>query len=118
MLWCTELVTTLAGTGKPGFADGACDQAQFDHPCGVACAPDGKIYVADQYNRTVRCINRATKTVSTVAGDGTAGHKDGAGNQARLNYPYGLVFLNGKLYVTDESNHCVRCINIDRSKHE
>jgi streptogramin lyase len=58
-------VTTLAGTGVPGFADGPAATAQFDTPCGVAVAPDGSLYVADTGNGLVRRID-ASGAVSTL----------------------------------------------------
>ena len=54
-------VTTLAGTGKAGFADGACDKAQFEGPNGLVCTPDGLIYVADTVGHRIRCIDRKTR---------------------------------------------------------
>ena len=50
-------VTTVAGTGKTGFADGPAKAAMFDSPTGVAVGPKGKLYVADQGNDRVRVIS-------------------------------------------------------------
>ena len=50
-------VITIAGNGNGGFKDGACDQAQFNNPCGVAVAADGAVIVADECNHRVRQIN-------------------------------------------------------------
>lgn len=58
-------VTTLAGTGRPGFADGTWDVAQFDTPCGIAVGKDG-VYVADTRNDAVRRIG-ADGSVVTLA---------------------------------------------------
>ena len=43
-------VSTLAGSGTPGFQDGAAGSAQFDNPTGVAVDGEGNVLVADQYN--------------------------------------------------------------------
>jgi sugar lactone lactonase YvrE len=51
-------VSTLAGTGKPGAADGAGGAASFGLPLGLALAPDGRVLVADGANGTVRAIVR------------------------------------------------------------
>jgi sugar lactone lactonase YvrE len=40
-------VTTIAGTGKPGFVDGAALEATFDDPVGIAVGSKGTIYVLD-----------------------------------------------------------------------
>jgi hypothetical protein len=52
------LVTTLAGTGRPGTADGAGGAASFGLPLGLALAPDGRVLVADGGNGSVRAIAR------------------------------------------------------------
>lgn len=50
-------VTTVAGVpGESGFKDGAPDEALFNTPYDVAVDKDGLIYVADTYNRRIRCI--------------------------------------------------------------
>jgi sugar lactone lactonase YvrE len=49
-------VTTVAGNGQPGNADGAAHTAGFDTPSGVAVAPDGSLYIADTGNDAVRAI--------------------------------------------------------------
>jgi DNA-binding beta-propeller fold protein YncE len=68
------VVTTLAGTGVPGFADGALGQAQFDRPQGVARAASGDLFITDINNYRVRRISGTA--VQTVAGDGTPGFLD------------------------------------------
>jgi hypothetical protein len=50
------VVTTVAGTGAPGFQDGAGSVARFDTPIGIARAASGALYVADQGNRRIRKI--------------------------------------------------------------
>jgi len=67
-------VTTLAGTGQAGFADGAMTGAMFDHPEGLAIASNGDLYVTDTNNFRVRHISGTT--IDTIAGDGTAGYID------------------------------------------
>lgn len=48
------LVTTIAGTGTAGSADGAGFTATFRGPTGIAVSASGKIYVADCDNHTIR----------------------------------------------------------------
>jgi thiol-disulfide isomerase/thioredoxin len=55
--------TTFAGTGKPGFCDGA--GAQFYEPSDVSIA-DGKLYIADTNNHAVRVADLRTKEVTTL----------------------------------------------------
>lgn len=40
-------VSTLAGSGKRGFADGIGKRAEFDTPCGIAVDSQGNLYVVD-----------------------------------------------------------------------
>jgi DNA-binding beta-propeller fold protein YncE len=49
-------VTTIAGTGEQGFADGAGMAAKFNAPTGIAVDAAGNIYVADCWNHCIRKI--------------------------------------------------------------
>jgi sugar lactone lactonase YvrE len=54
----TGIITTVAGTGMPGFAgDGAsAAQARFNFPNGLAFDASGNLYIADRDNYRVRVI--------------------------------------------------------------
>ena len=62
------VVTTFAGTGAAGFADGSGNVATFSRPSGIAVAPDGTLYISDLGNKRVRKITPAG-VVSTVYAD-------------------------------------------------
>ena len=49
-------VSTLAGSGAMGFADGARTAAEFYHPYSIAPLPDGSVAVADWNNHCIRLI--------------------------------------------------------------
>ncbi len=105
-------VSTVAGHGE-GFVDGLGRAASFNTPSGLAIDRAGNIYVADTGNNAIRKIDREGK-VTTVAGDGQAGMRDGPGSQARFNGPLGLdVDQHGNLYVADTYNDRVRRIAPD-----
>ena len=49
-------VSTLAGNGTEGFADGTGAAARFNQPTGVALDASGNVYVADEWNHSIRKI--------------------------------------------------------------
>jgi DNA-binding beta-propeller fold protein YncE len=111
----TKVVSTLAGSaGNPGSTDGTGATARFNFPRGVAS--DGtNLYVADTYNSTIRNIDIATGTVTTLAGlAGTPGSADatGTGSTARFYNPAGISFYGTTLYVPDTNNHAIRQIGM------
>jgi RHS repeat-associated protein len=107
----TWTVSTLAGTGAAGFADGPTGAAVFNKPQGVAVDQNGVVYVADTENNRIRKI-ASDGTVSTLAGDGTPGLQNGAGSQARFNSPQGVAAdSQGNVYVADTGNSAVRMIS-------
>ena len=74
----TGTVTTLAGSGEDGDADGAGAAAEFDYPRGLALSADGAmLFVADYYNHKIRQVDVATGTVTTLADSGEEGDDDG-----------------------------------------
>jgi hypothetical protein len=110
----TGAVTTLAGAGSPGSADGTGAAARFSYPYGIAGDGAGNLYVADTGNSTIRKIDLTTRTVTTFAGKvGVADSVDGPGAGARLNYPYSIGADGaGNLYVADIGNATIRKIVI------
>ncbi|MEI6396038.1 MAG: cadherin-like beta sandwich domain-containing protein, partial [Verrucomicrobiota bacterium] len=107
------VVSTFAGSGTGGFADGTGVAAQFYYPQGVALDADGNIYVADLSNNRIRRITPAG-VVSTVAGAGGSGYANGPGATALFSSPYGVtVDAAGNVYVSDESNNRIRKVAWD-----
>jgi sugar lactone lactonase YvrE len=104
------VVTTIAGTGKPGYADGGGTTAQFSSPIAVSVDAAGNILVTDQGNQRIRKISPAG-IVSTLAGNGLAGFSDGSYSQAQFNNPVGTtVDASGAVYVADKENNRIRKI--------
>jgi sugar lactone lactonase YvrE len=107
------VVSTLAGTGRPGFRDGPGAQAQFNGPMGVAVDVAGRVYVADTYNDRIRVIQPDGR-VGTLAGDGRPGDLDGSGAQARFDTPTALVASAlGHVWVADAGNDAIRHVAPD-----
>ena len=99
----TGLVTTVAGSAlQVGAVDDVGSAARFAHPRSLALDGAGALYVADSGNSTIRRIDLATGSVSTVAGVAQQpGSVDGPVATARLSGPDWLVFGLGRLYFLD-----------------
>lgn len=105
---CALSVTTIAGTGTAGSANGMGTEAQFNGPTGIAVDTTGVIYVSDQSNNRIRKI--VDSNVSTFAGS-TWGYIDDIGTAARFQYPAGIAIdKTGNLYVADSNSHRIRKI--------
>ena len=104
------VVTTLAGSGSEGSANGTGTAASFNSPSGVAVDFSGNVYVADQSNNLIRKIT-PEGVVTTLAGSGSSGSTNGIGTAASFGYPAGVaVDVSSNVYVADISNHLIRKI--------
>lgn len=104
------VTTTLAGSaGNGGNVDGPASIARFNSPAAVALDAAGNLLVTDNLSHTLRKIT-AAGVVSTVAGlAGAGGVRNGVGDLARFNHPFGVVSDRwGTIYVADSWNHIVR----------
>ncbi|MGH7217981.1 MAG: SMP-30/gluconolactonase/LRE family protein [Candidatus Microsaccharimonas sp.] len=106
-------VTTVAGSGTAGLSDNTTGtSAQFRSPSALTVSTNGTIYVADTLNNAIRKIT-PDRTVTTIAGNGTAGFADESGADARFNEPKGIAIgSDGRLYIADRANHRIRTLNI------
>ena len=133
-------VTTIAGSvnAESGFKDGVAYQAQFNEPHRLVFNTNNRnIYVSDTNNHSIRKLTFLTKgkecrypkgstikteimkedgyCVTTVAGNGKPGFKDGLGKEARFRSPYGLVFDTHQkiLYIADTGNNRIRKMDLN-----
>ena len=107
----TKGVTTFAGSGAQGSADGTGTAASFMFPSGVTVDASGNVYVADTLNHKIRKISPGG-VVGTLAGSGTQGSTDGTGTAASFNQPKGVaVDASGNVYVADTQNSKIRKIS-------
>ncbi len=106
------VVTTLAGSGSQGSANGTGTAASFNFPQGLAT--DGaNLYVADTFNHVIRKIVISSRVVTTLAGTtASSGTATGAVGVGRLNNPLGVAVSGTDLYVADTSNHAIRKVVI------
>ncbi len=105
----------VAGDWDPGLINGVFYSSRFNNPCGMAINPEGtKLYVADRGNHCVRMVDfEHANQVSTVAGTGQAGFKDGSLSAAVFNLPNQLAVLpDDQIAVSDEGNSRIRLINL------
>ena len=104
------VVTTLAGGGTIGSADGTGTSASFYWPLGVVVEPGGNLYVSEIRNHKIRKITPAG-VVTTFAGSGNTGTADGTGTTASFNSPTGMsIDSGGNVYVADRDNQKIRKI--------
>ncbi|HZY36579.1 MAG TPA: gliding motility-associated C-terminal domain-containing protein [Mucilaginibacter sp.] len=70
------VVTTLAGTGMPGYSDNFAAKAQFNEPTGLLFDKKGNLYITDDANNRIRVLTPGG-VVSTFAGTSTGADNDG-----------------------------------------
>jgi hypothetical protein len=103
-------VSTYAGTGAAGNADGTIATAMFNAPADITIDKTGNLYVVDAGNHNVRKITPAG-VVTTLAGAGVPGHRDGSDISALFNAPRAIaVDIAGDLFVADQFNNTIRKI--------
>jgi len=106
------VVSTLAGSGSDGSANGTGNAASFYYPSGVAVDGSGNVYVADGDNNMIRKIT-AAGVVTTLAGKdpNDPGSEDGMGTAASFFSPSGVAVDGaGNVYVADRNNNMIRKI--------
>jgi sugar lactone lactonase YvrE len=115
----TRIITTVAGTGKPGFSGdyGMATQATFDFlMCVSLNATNDKLYIADLKNLRIRMVDLKTGVVITVAGNGKKG-VPADGNQATkspLVDPRAVaVDSKNNIYILERSGHALRMVTPD-----
>jgi streptogramin lyase len=110
-------ITTVAGTGERGYSGdgGPATDAAMNMPHELCFDQAGNIYVVERDSHAVRKIDRASGTISTVAGTGEAGFggDGGPATEAQLRQPHSIAFdTNGDLLICDIGNHRVRRLSL------
>lgn len=112
-----QIITTIAGTGAPGFSgDGGSSQnAQLSSPVALCLDAAGNIYFTDHGNQRIRKIDGVTGIITTIAGNGTTGFSGDGGPalNAQLNNPFRICLdKSNNLFFSDYNNLRVRKVNL------
>lgn len=101
-------ISTVAGTGGPGFSGdgGPALEAQLDHPTAVALDSKGNLYIADTENRRVRKVDtRGIITTVAGTGEGRPQHEDVKAIATNLVQPYGIATdSRDRLYILNRGH--------------
>ena len=107
------VVTTIAGSAVTGFQDGQGKDARFNYPIGLAVDSKNNVYILDTHNNAIRKMT-PDGTVTTFAGNGTAGYANGKGRNAMFDSPIGIcIDMFDNLYIVDANNKAIRKITPD-----
>ncbi len=102
------VVSTFAGSGVGGYADGVGTNAVFLGPSGLCADALGNVFVSDKNNQRIRKI-AANGMVSTIIGDGIYEGLNGNGIRGRVGNPYGITLDKlGRPLVVETGFHLLR----------
>jgi sugar lactone lactonase YvrE len=112
----TGIITTVAGTGQPGFSGegGLASSAMLSSPFGIAVDPVGNLIIADTGNYRIRKVDAKTGIITTVAGTGTSGFSgdNGPATAASFAFPFQITLdAAGNIFVSDTFNQRIRKIS-------
>ena len=109
----TKAITTFAGTGSPGNADGTGTSASFNEPWGLAVDGSGSLYVSERQGYRIRKVTTPGAVVTRIAGTSSAGCVDATGSSARFSILGGIAFgPSGDLYIAEDWNSTIRRLNV------
>jgi sugar lactone lactonase YvrE len=108
-------IKVVAGNGTEGYRGdgGPATAAELDNPQDVAVDASGDLFIADTYNNVIREV-KPSGTISTFAGNGTAGFAgdNGPATAAELASPDGVaVDALGNVYIADTGNNVIRRVS-------
>src|ERR1700753_1140015 len=110
------VINTIAGNGTAGYSgdSGPATSAKLNSPYALAIGNGGNLYIADPANNRIRQVALGTGTISTFAGNGTAGYSgdNGPATKAELQSPVGVATDSaGNVFIADEGNNVIRKVN-------
>ena len=107
----SQHVNTYAGNGIDSLVNGKGKNASFGKCFGIGSDKNGNLYIPDTYHNVIRKID-SKGHVSTFAGSGKFGNKDGIANEAEFSEPAGAyVDHHGNVFIADWGGNKIRKIN-------
>ncbi len=111
------IIRTVAGNGTDTSSGdgGPAIDAGISNPEGIAVDADGALYIAETYGNRIRKID-PNGIIYTIAGTGSEGFSGdgGVATKARLLWPSDVAIgSNGRLFIADSGNYCIRMIAPD-----
>lgn len=110
----TGVVSTIAGSGNSGNADGNALSAEITNPVDISLDGSGGMFIIDGNGSSmIRYLSNGK--VTTVAGDYQyQGHKDTVADKAWFDQPASISYIPSQkiAYLTDQNNHCIRKIDL------
>jgi hypothetical protein len=105
------------GVGQSGYAGdgGPAVAAKLNSPVDLALGDDGTLFISDVRNHCIRAID-PSGNISTVVGVcGEKGYEGDFGppEEARLNLPFGIEYVDGRLNIADTGNSVIRSVLLD-----
>jgi thiol-disulfide isomerase/thioredoxin len=102
-----------------GDADGEGDRAKLQHSLGVLwLEAERRVLVADTYNHRLKMLDPESRSVTTWAGAGKAGHRDRRGLEARFAEPSGFALSpdGRRVFIADTNNHAIRVAELESAE--
>ena len=108
----TGIIESIAGNGERVLPkDGAVATGRPMLGPRALFITGNTMWIALREGHSVWKMDLTTRNLTHVAGDGTVGYRDGAGDKARFNGPKGIaVGPRGDVYVVDTENQAIRRI--------
>ncbi len=112
----TGHVLDVVGAGRQGFADGGFDEAELNHPQGMAVEGD-LLYIADTDNHAIRRADLRSRMVVTLAGTGEqdmeSNNLPGPARGRALNSPWDLDIAHGVLFIAMAGPHQIWGLDLE-----
>jgi hypothetical protein len=108
-----QKVEVEAGSGEKSGTDGLALRAAFNDPSYLFKGEGNDIYITEGHGSRLRLLSGGR--VTTLAGDGTKGFRDGPALQAQFAIILGGCWVpSGEIFLADNENNRVRVVEMDR----